>query len=129
MGRLQQLDLLYILIHIPIECQERFVRRCTSGVDDTDLELGQETAVRGDAVSSVLDHMESILPRKLELLHYVHYHECRREANSSWKRWITVQKMTEQSGIEKSVPLQCTSTRPPLESAWSMNSLALTREN
>lgn len=44
----------------------------------TNLDLGDETAVWRDAIPAILDVVQSILPRDLEVLHDEHYHEGRR---------------------------------------------------
>jgi len=41
----------------------------------TNLDLSDETTVGGDAIPAILNIMQSILPRNLEVLHDEHDHE------------------------------------------------------
>ena len=42
----------------------------------TDLDLRDETAIGGDAIPAILDVMQSVFPRDLEVLHDEHDHKC-----------------------------------------------------
>jgi len=52
----------------------------------TNLNLGDESAIRGDAISAILNVMQGIFPRDLEVLHDEHDHERRRGRNTTWNR-------------------------------------------
>ena len=49
----------------------------------TNLDLGNETAVWGDAISAILDIVQGVFPRDLEMLHNEHDHECWRGRDSA----------------------------------------------
>ena len=48
------------------------------------LDLSDETTVGGDAIPAILNIMQSIFPRDLEMLHDEHDRECWRRRYSAW---------------------------------------------
>lgn len=49
----------------------------------TNLDLGDETAVWRDTIPTILDVMQSVFPRDLEVLHDEHYRKRRRGRDSA----------------------------------------------
>lgn len=49
----------------------------------THFDLSDESVIGRDAVALVLNHLQSVVPGKLEAFHHIHNYEGRREANAT----------------------------------------------